>query len=233
MKTQSHSKQLVISAAVAALAGIVLLAGCKTPIQSREVSTVGFLDDYSLLKEGESGQAKLLYTNPSADFASYNKIFIEPITVWVEDDSELAKLPEDELQALVNYLDATLRENLKKDYTLVDQAGSGVMRLRLAITEGTKASVALNTLSSIVPVGVAVNAAKRGATGTNAAVGEAAIEGELTDSLSGELLMAAVDARSGRKIIASGNFTRWGDVKDAFDYWAENLAARLAELRAR
>lgn len=41
-----------------------------------------------------------------------------------------------------------------------------------------------------------------------------------------------MDTRAGRKTIFSGNFTKWGDVQDALDYWAERARLRLAELRA-
>ena len=60
--------------------------------------------------------------------------------------------------------------------------------------------------------------------------GEAGVEGELTDSLSGERLGAAVDARVGNKTIRGG-LKEWSQVDDAFAFWAERIRKRLAELR--
>jgi hypothetical protein len=232
MNHEGNFNSKLYIAAVAIIVGITLFAGCSTPRQTREVSTSGFLKDYSQLKPRESGEAKLLYINPEANFSKYSKIMFEPVTVWVGSDSKLAKLPQKEVQGLVNYLDATVRKNLKQGYTLVDQAGPDVMRLRIAITEGKKAKVALNTLSSVMPPALIIDAVKFAATGTHTAVGEASLEGELTDSVTGARLMAAVDARAGRKALASGNFTRWGDVQDAFDFWAGRLRIRLNDADA-
>jgi hypothetical protein len=61
--------------------------------------------------------------------------------------------------------------------------------------------------------------------------GSAAIEAEITDSLSGERLAAAVDKRLGTKTLR-GAFGKWTNVDNAFEHWAEQLRTRLAELRA-
>lgn len=89
----------------------------------------------------------------------------------------------------------------------------------------------MNTLSNFIPVGLAVSILKLAASGTHSAVGEANIEAEILDSQTGEQLGAAIDGRAWRKVIASGNFTKWGDVQDAFDFWAEKLRMRLGKLR--
>jgi hypothetical protein len=60
-------------------------------------------------------------------------------------------------------------------------------------------------------------------------VGRATAEAELTDALSGERLLAAVDQRSGTKAIRGG-IAKWSDVKLACDYWAGRVRTRLVEL---
>ena len=65
---------------------------------------------------------------------------------------------------------------------------------------------------------------------TRAFVGEAAIEGELLDSLSGERVAAVVDNRFGTRS-TSGMSNTWSDVKEAYDYWSMRFAVRLRELR--
>jgi hypothetical protein len=220
---------------VTAIASLALITGCmSTPRSVREVSKSGFLDNDSQLKPGESKkEAKLIYINPDTDFSKYKNIYFEPVVVLVEKGSKLAKCEPEEIQALVDYLDATVRESLKEDYTFVKKAGPDVMRLRVALTDGKKATVMLNTMSSIMPPMLAVNFAKLAVTGTHLAVGNASIEFEVLDAASGDRLVAGVDARAGRKSLVSGNFSKWADTQDAFDYWAERLTLRLAELRAR
>jgi hypothetical protein len=209
------------------------LSGCKVPIQEREVAESGFLRDYSKLKPGEEGASRLVYISRKADFAKYNKILMDPITIWAVEDSTLTQIPEEERLELVNYLAAAIRENLKGDYEFVPRPGRGVMRLRIAITEGREAHVVMNTISSVGPVSLTIDLIKFAATGTHMAVGETMVEIEVIDSVSMNRLAAAVDARSGRKSLISGNFTEWGDVEDAYDFWAKKLRLRLSELRTQ
>ncbi|VGO22518.1 DUF3313 domain-containing protein [Pontiella sulfatireligans] len=215
------------------MAGFILMAGCSTPVQERKVSKSGFLKNYSQLKSGKDGEVQLLYINPRANFAKYQKVMLEPVQMRVKEDSKLAKVPKAEKKELVNYLATTLREQLKSDYIFVSKPGPDVMRLRVAITDGKKGKVVMNTVSTIIPISLAVDLVKYAATGTHMAVGEASIEAEGLNSASGVRLFAAVDARSGRKSLMSGNFTKWGDVEDAYNYCAKQLHIRLAELSTK
>jgi hypothetical protein len=136
------------------------------------------------------------------------------------------------LQGVVDYLDSAVRNALGGDYQLVDRAGPGTLRLRIAITEAIDANAVMGTVSTIVPQARLLSEAKRVATGTAGFVGTAGVEGELSDSLTGERLFAAVDRRAGGKSV-SGATQSWKDVKDAFDHWAGRLKARLAAERAK
>ena len=54
-------------------AGLILaLCACATTERTHGVKPAGFLRDYSQLETGRSGQALLVYLNPSADFSQYN-----------------------------------------------------------------------------------------------------------------------------------------------------------------
>jgi len=213
-----------------ALALACLLAACASTSQGREAKASGFLGDYSQLKPGQEGQALWVYVDPSAKFSAYNAILLDPIAVYSSaEDSALAKVPLSEMQGLVNYFDATIREHLAGDYKFVTKPGPGVMRLRIAISEAKGAKVVLSTVSAVTPVGLALNGLKKGVTGASTGVGKTGVEMELLDSQSGKRLAAAIDERVGTK---TSSFGEWQSAKEAFDYWAAKLAARLQELRA-
>lgn len=224
---QLNRKQVVAVGLALALA----IAGCSKTFQRRGgVETSGFLGDYSQLKEGEKGQAALVYINPQAKFSAYNKIVMDPITVWSGPDGKFSKAPKDQMQALVNYFDAQIRKSLGSSYQFVDRPEPGTMRLRVALTEAEKSWVVLNLASTIVPQVRTVDTLQSFASGTYAFSGDTAAEMELTDALTSEGLAAAVDQQSGGKSLST-KFDSWGDVKAAMDYWAEKIATRLAELR--
>lgn len=209
-----------------------LLSGCTSTYQAREATKSGFLGNYSQLRPGQGDEALLVYVNPRANFKAYEKIMLDPVRIYATKDSSLAKLPREDLQRLVNYLGATLREHLKTDYAIVNQAGPGVMRLRVAITEAKGAKVVLDTISTLVPMSLAISEAKNLATGSHSAVGSAAVECEALDSANNVRLFAAVDERVGRKITGQlDKFEKWRTANDAFDYWAERLQTRLREER--
>src|SRR5262245_46520198 len=95
----------------------------------------GFLDDYSRLRAGAPGEAVLVYRNPDADWTRYDKVLLEPVTLWRSGRNSLAPVPEADLLRLVNALEDAVRRQLGEGFRLTDQPGPGVMRIRLAITE--------------------------------------------------------------------------------------------------
>jgi hypothetical protein len=125
-----------------------------------------------------------------------------------------------------------LREQLGKDYQIVNTAGPGVLRLRVALTEAGAGKPLLGVISSMSPPGIALSSLKTVATGKGTGVGTARVEMELLDAQTRQRLAAGVDAQSGNKRDFFGNFDKWDDAQDAFDGWAAKLRARLMELRA-
>ncbi|MDR4505772.1 MAG: DUF3313 domain-containing protein [Candidatus Scalindua sp.] len=208
---------------------IVLFGGCSQTHQARKAAdSSGFLGDYSLLQEGEKGEAQLRYINPDADFAAYDKVVVDPVSVWCSKDS---KIPQEELNNLASHLHYKIIARLENDYKIVQTPGPGVMRISAALTEAKKSRVGLNTITTIVPQARLMSGVKKLATGTGSFVGEASVECKITDSSSGKMLAAAMDRRAGGKTLR-GSLKAWDDVEQAFDYWADQLSQRLREARA-
>jgi hypothetical protein len=218
-----------MSASALALALLVMIGGCALTRQTRSVEKSGFLGDYSQLKEGESGQAQLVYIKPGVRWADYDKIDIDPVTLWTSESTE--KVAPEDKQLLVDYLDASLRNALKQDYQIVDRPEAGALRLRVAITDAKGARAVANTVSKIIPQLRLLTTVGGLAADTTVLVGRVGVEAEILDSVTNERLGAAVDRRAGTKALRGGLST-WADVQNAFDYWSEKLRTRLTELRA-
>ena len=211
---------------------MLIQCGCGKTHQVSKVNTSGFLGDYSQLEEGSKGEAQLLYISRSANFKAYDKILLEPIRVFAEQGGKLSKMPREDVQNIINYLDSSIREQLKGDYYFVSRPGLGVMHLRIAITEAEGSNVPLDTVSTVLPIGIAISAIKQIATGTHAFTGKMGIEAELLDSQTNTRLAAAVDRRAGEKITGKfDKFNKWRAAQGACDYWAVRLRHRLTELR--
>ena len=222
------------SACFCFLVAIVCLLGACATMQARSTKTTGFLGDYSQLKEGKDGQALLVYIDPQADIKSYTRVLMDPVKLYASSEHSMENVSLDDRKKLLNYADATIREHLAKNYVLVREPGPGVMRLRVALTEADSSYVVLDTVSTVLPIGLALAGLQTAATGSCSFVGSAGVEAELQDSQTGKRLMAAVDRRVGGKVTGQGDkFDEWRTVKNAVDYWADRLQTRLAELRAK
>jgi Protein of unknown function (DUF3313) len=189
----------------------------------------GFLGDYTLLKVGGKGQAQYRYVDPNANWSQYNSIIIEPVTFWAGDDS---KVPADQQQILTEYFYNTLRDQMAKHFTVVDEPGPGVMRLQAALTDAESATPVLRTISVVVPQARVLSKVGQLATGSFSFVGGARAEGRLTDSQSGVILGEWVDERLGSNAVRNAATWQWQDAKRAMDYWATTLADRLAQAQA-
>ncbi len=207
---------------------ITLFVGCAPTYQARKVETSGFLGDYSMLQEGDKGEAQYIYINPDADFAAYNKVMFDPVEVWCSVDS---KIPREDLHNLASHLHNKVIVKLEEDYEIVETQGPGVMHISVALTEAKKSKVGMDIITTILPQSYLMSGARKLATGTNSFVGEASIEGKITDSNTGERLAAVMDRRAGGKTL-KGSTKAWNDVEEAFQYWADKLIKRLRELRA-
>ncbi len=209
---------------------VALLAACAPTRQPRgEVTTSGFLKDYSILEPGKDDQAKLRYVNPKVDFSQYQAVIVDSVTMW--SGPKLSKLDPKVKQGLVDSAYTSLVTELGKSFTITKVPGHGTIRLRAAITEATNSLVVPDLIATVIPQ-VRLLATLGGLAADSAlTVGEAQGEIELTDSLTSELLVAGVDKRVGQRSI-QGVFNRWSDVEDAWEYWAERLRAVLVEAGA-
>jgi hypothetical protein len=212
----------------------LVIAGCATTEQASNVQMSGFLSNYSQFHRGKGGQAEYVYRDRSVDFSKYHKVILEPVQLWAAENnrSALNSLSKEDQQLLVDYLYVSLSDALKRDYAIVNEPGPDVMRVRCAITEARAASPVKDILSTVTPYGLGISYAKRFTLGTHSGVGVVSVEGELLDSLTGRRLAAVVDRRAGSKSLAA-KYSRWGDVQDAFSFWARRMQTNLALLRER
>jgi hypothetical protein len=212
------------------LLAAVVLAGCGSSRPVRNVQPQGFLGDYSRLTPGAEGEAALRYINPDARWASYDKVIVTPVTVWRSPAT--AEIPEADLKTAADYLYAQLREQLGKDFQLVDQPGPDTLRVEAALTGAKAANQTMVVVSSVVPIGAALSGTYEYVTGKATFQGQAAVEAKITDAQSGEVLAEAVDQRMGGRALNSAA-NQWTDVNNILSYWAQQTRFRLCELQER
>jgi Protein of unknown function (DUF3313) len=236
-------KVTTVAPVVAALFCGVLISGCAQTVESKPavmqqvegaqpapVVSGFFGQDASLLQPGTGDQAAMVYVNPNAQWNQYQKILLQPVEFW---DDASTKVSASDQQMLGEYFYNQLKEDLSKNFTLVDQPGPGVLVLRVAIVNATTATPGLRTVSVVVPQARVLNGIQSLATGSYAFVGSAEAEMKATDGTTNQFLAGAIDKRAGGMAISQAAQWQWGDAKSAMDYWAQKIASRLLELQGR
>ena len=210
----------------------LVLTGCARTYQARHVEITGFLDDYSLLKDGGEDDALLSYWKKGVNWAAYKKIILEPVIIKKIPDSELNEMTHADGYRLQELLDYRMQEALKKSFKLVNKPGEDTLLVQFAITDVETSMVLFDMFSSVYPSARALSGLKRLVTGTESFVGKASIEGKIIDSTTGDLLMASADARAGGKTLV-GSTSEWDDIEQAYQYWALQLSYQLCLRQGR
>ena len=205
------------------LAVTLVAAACATRRPSPPADVSGFLDDYSLLRRGGKGDVALVYRNPDAHWTSYDKVLLEPVTLWRSGRKSLDPVPEKDLLHLVADLEGAVRRRLGAGFTLVDEAKPGTMRIRLAITEARASDPVLDVLRARGDGDVTAGSGPLDPE-TRRFIESAQIEGEIRDAVTNQLLAAGVDRRRREGALP---IDTWADVDRALGFWAERVCARL------
>ncbi len=186
----------------------------------------GFLGDYSQLTAGDEG-IDLFYAKPGSDLGDYDRVLLDQVKVHFASDADPGGIDPDDLKMLTDLLEESLVAAVKESHTVVAEPGAGVLRVRVAITQLRPGKPVVHGVTSVIPVGIVISVAETAVTGTYMAGGDVTIEWEVLDSESGERLRAGVDQRLGRKRQLVSGFTEWGQVKGAFEWWADLARERL------
>lgn len=214
------------------LVGMLIVTGCAQTVQVRDPQHRGFLGDYyDRLEPGEGRyQPAFRYENKSADFARYKKVILDPILFFGDDVHEVSA---EDRQVIANNFYIAIRKVLAEDLELVDVPGPDTARYQIAIVKATKKNVVLDTVSTVLPIGLAISAFQQYRTGKPTFTGAFAVETMLKDSRSDQLLLAAIDKRVGGKSLSGDQFDAWSDVNKVITLYAEIIRYRGCQLRGQ
>ena len=197
---------------------VTLTIGCGAKVKQS-----GFLQDYPDFEKGPRGGADKVYIKKDVDFKVYDKIMMDQVVFYFSDDSDYKGLKADEINKLSDSFHQAMVKALQDKYPFVAEAGPDVLRVRPAITGVKGSRPVLNTISTVLPVGLALSIVKKGVTGTHMNVGEASLEAEFLDSQTNERVAAVMDKRAGAKYQVVKGMRKWGHAEDAFNRWAKRL----------
>ena len=190
----------------------------------------GFLTNYSSLKPGPKGGAKLVWKNPKykwpGHLARFKAIKIDSIKVMLSKEGRSRGVDVTELARLAGDFHKQLIDAIKDGYTVTDRSGPGVLRIIVALTDVEPSNTTMDTITSVVPMSRVFSFFKKQVTGRHLYVGSASVEGVVLDGGTGETLAAFVDQKTGDKGVV-GAVNKMEDIQEAFKAWGKRLRVVL------
>ena len=202
-----------------AAAWVVALAHAGAALAQETDS--GFLRDYSSLKETKDTAGKTIraWASPKLTPDNYNALLIDPIVFYPEPRPS-ERVSAESLQQMLAYSNDLLKRTLSKRFKVVDQAGPGVLRIRIAFSSVAAKGEGLKPYQ-YVPFAFVATMASRAATGTpqRAAI---VVEVEGTDSATGQLLAQRIRLGTGErlKVVGEKNVITLETIKPLLDEMA-------------
>jgi hypothetical protein len=200
--------------------------GCDTTNTQQS----GFLGDYyKNLGPGPEGGAKMRWVSPGADFGKYSKVMLDSVLFAIAEDSENKAIDPEVMKDLQEKCNLALVNAIEVKYPIVSEPGPDVVRIRIAVTGIKPSSPGLSVVTSVVPVGIAINLVKKGSSGSYTGSGATNAEMMALDSVSNEVIIVAQDEAAAG---FTERFSKYGSVEESFKYWGEKIVKFLDDAKA-
>ena len=181
--------------------------------------TSGFLgpEIYAKLEQVKARDGKKVsrWIGPKLSFANYQKVLVDDVVLYPKPEPG-PQVSLETLDAIQKYTTHNLRERVGKVLNVAYEAGPGVVRLQMAIT-GVEVKTEGMKAYEILPVAALFGGVKA-ATGTRDMDVVAFIEAKITDSVSGEVIGAALRRLEGEELEGKKDQLKLQDLQKNLDF---------------
>lgn len=204
--------------------GVAFMTLFASAVWAAEGGSSVFISGNPVYAKDTNSPGAMIYRKPGLNTSAYTKVLIDPIEIWVDEDSEYKGLSADESKAIADTLRQILTKELESKYPVVNEPGEGVLGIRLAITHAFMKNKKRGLLG-YTPVGLVLTTAGNLA-GLRMELSQATIEAEILDGSSNEQLVALIEPLGDEQ--AKTKLT-WEEVGKRLEIYAKRLRARLDE----
>ncbi len=169
----------------------------------RKTESVATLDDYSKLEKATD--STLVYAAVANPLDGYKSFIVEPVRF----DEANCGQPPNNVDFAMAYLEISSRKAVLQHYDLAEEPAKNTAILRISLTS-------INSDSAIMSNPQAES------------ISGAAIEIEIIDSITNEVLLSMVEAGA-EKPVSLARLARWTIAKRTVDHWVETLANVLQQ----
>lgn len=206
-----------------------LFGGCSSQPKSVQQSEYsGFLSDYSKLQPAKtpSGTPVMRWIGPELSKRNYDKVYLEPPVLFLGKGQEPTKqVSRETMDQIVAYLGNAQKAILQQHLALAAGPGPNTLRARSAVTAVRSAKEGLKPYEYI-PVAL-LFAGVQEATGTRTSNTEVYIEGEISDSETGEVLAEFARKDPGPNLPNEDSQLTLKDVQPLLDKWVNEFYQQM------
>lgn len=209
---------------------LISLLGCAASNQANS----GFLGNSAMYNKLAPSKRALdkTWIAPDADLKKYKKVILDQVVFYLHKDAKNKAIDPDNIKKLADAFQEAFVKELNPTYPLVAEPGPDVLRVKIAIVNIEPSSRTLDSITTVIPVGIAISLVKQGVTGAGTGVGRASMEAMFIDSQSNSVIALAKDQEIGSKLDMAAKTDEWGHAKTAFAYWAKSLKKALDDIAA-
>ena len=157
---------------------------------------------------------------------------LDQVVFYLNEEAENKAIAPDEIKELADAFHEAFIEELNPTCPIVAETGPDVLRVRIAIVDIEPSNPTLDSITSVIPVGLAVSLVKQGVTGAGTGVGSASMEVMFLDSQSNHIVALGKDKEIGSKLDMAAKVDEWGHTKSAFAYWAKSVKRAFDDIAA-
>lgn len=176
------------------------------------------------------GAPVLRYRAPGLQPGAYRQIIIDPVQTGPR--GEIAENVDDALlREMVVNLHSQLRHRVGERVTLTRTPGPGTARLRTAITGATLENQSLRP-RNLIPLNAVISVLKVATDNWDQEM-YLRLEGQLVDSVTGELLVVGIRTDRAENLSNVRSDATYEDVRGVVDNWADSIAQGLGAAMSR
>lgn len=174
---------------------VLLLAACAHTKRSvAPLPDNAFFKEYHFEKTGDEADPLITLWKRQVSWPAYDKIIVEPVLMDATADSRLARIAHADRIQLQEFIEVHLREAMQRSHLLVNHPGEGTLRVLLTITDSDTQNHLNSLFRGIHLPATMLNALDGLLAGAGLDAAKANIKAEITDSTTGDLLLAAANA---------------------------------------
>lgn len=203
------------------------LASCTT---ADPTAYAGLSSAQHLKPDPSDRSGRILYRyNSGTNWRQYDKIIVDPVTIYRGQDNQFVKISEQDKNTLATYMQSQFTQKLRTRFSVVNSSAPGTLRIHLTLTGAKTTTPVLGPFSHLDVGGGVYNAVQAARDKEGSMTGSVAYAVEIYDATSNTLLSAYVTKQYPNAMNVGASFGALKASQVAIDKGADALLAQLRQ----